>query len=1133
MAQVLIDDFSDDQGPITLTSPGTTNDATTGSMLGGEREIFMEYLGGEPSSFTVQVTQGEYRHGQDPGVTGISTITWDGDGDAGAQGVSSGGFTTRQDFTAGGQDAFKLFLVSADQDAVLDIEIFSGSPDCTTDSSSTSVTLTEGANNEPLIIPYSDFSGNVDFTDVCAVQVTVDGSSTASLDVIIDLTENTTLPDLTATKTNSTGGDAAIGETFQWSIEVANASGSEDAVFDFTDVMLTDDLPSGPTYSNVTVNTGSTTTTDGGEISCGISSNTLSCSVADPGGSPFGTVAIPGGGSFTVSFDVTPQSTGTIDNPPGPDGVCEANPNATSDPGESDMTNNACSNQVTVDSPDLTADKVNDVNGATSIGTTFTWTTTVENAGAADASYADGEEIFQDDLPSGPNYTNLTVNDGGLTAGGVSCSLASNTITCTASGATTIAPTESFSVAIDVTSNSPGTLSNPRSGGICEADANDLVPESDEGNNSCSDDVTIQAADLIAEKTNDTGGSTPLGTPFQWRITVTNDGVADADFTDGTEMLRDDLPSDADYTNASVSVSVTSGNVVCALATNQLSCDADGATTMATNDSFTVTFDVEPTAPGDLVNPTGGVCEADPTDALEESDNGNNSCSDTVSVEAPDMTATKANDASGSFQSGGSASVGVTFQWRITVSNDGSADADFADGVRLLVDELPSSPTYANVAVDNSGISGSAACEITSNALTCRADGAVTMIPNDAFVVTFDVTPTIFQDLDNPRAGGVCETDPDDVAEEQNETNNACSDSLSVSASDLQATKMNDASGGVVDVGQTFNWTIELGNAGSSPAQFPNDAIILRDDLPGSATYAQPTLANANNIAGTIDCSIDTGSTLTCLADGAVTFNGTASVDVVIEASPVMFGTATNPRATGVCEIDPANTVVESTEDNNSCSDTLEFDAIVALEVSKALRVSQQDPILHYTITITNVGGKDQTDNPGNEFEDTLPEFTQLVAHTMRANRGDLSFNEASNTLVWNGVIPSEQTLEIEFTVESQQGIVLGNALPTGIWGAVWALALVGLIVLARRQRRAMSTLLVLLALGVSLVGCTSAVDNPFGFDSEICNQGFVHFDPDTDGTNNATRPTDDPSTPEPNDPTCILFLPGASFDDP
>ncbi|MDX1747822.1 MAG: hypothetical protein R3324_17960, partial [Halobacteriales archaeon] len=38
-AQVAIDDFSDDQGPITLTSAGTTNDSTTGTMIGGEREI--------------------------------------------------------------------------------------------------------------------------------------------------------------------------------------------------------------------------------------------------------------------------------------------------------------------------------------------------------------------------------------------------------------------------------------------------------------------------------------------------------------------------------------------------------------------------------------------------------------------------------------------------------------------------------------------------------------------------------------------------------------------------------------------------------------------------------------------------------------------------------------------------------------------------------------------------------------------------------------------------------------------------------------------------------------------------------------------------------------------------------------
>ena len=1131
---VTVDTFETDQAEITADSgtPSNSSAVSGTGILGDQREVQVLYDSG-PGSVSVLVINDQYNHSQDSQVTGSSVITWDGTQTGDTVGTVDSSFSPRVDLTNGGaQDAFELFLIFSDADVQFTVEIFHGSTNCTDSSSTATRTLNRTFNNESLIIPFDDFSPSNSFTDVCAIQATIDGTNKPAADVTIDFNQATALPDLTATKTNDTGGDAAIGETFGWAIEVANAPGSEDAVFDFTDVLLTDDLPSGPTYSNVTVNTGTTTTTDGGEISCSISSNTLTCSVADPGGSPFGTVAIPGGGSFTVTFDVTPQATGTLDNPPGPDGVCEANPNGTSDPVESDLGNNACSDQVVVDSPDLTATKSNDVGGATSIGTTFTWTTVVENTGAADAGYADGEEIFQDDLPTGPSYTSLATDDSGITTGGVACTLSSDTITCTAVGTTAIAPGESFNVSIDVTSNTPGTLSNPRDGGICQADPNELVAESNEGNNTCSDEVTIQAADLTANKTNDTGGSVPLGGSFQWRITVTNDGVADASFSDGEEILRDDLPTDATYAINTVTVSVSSGDVTCSISANQLSCDSDGGTTMAANDSFTVAWDVTPTAPGDLVNPTGGVCEADPNDILEESSNANNGCGDTVTVEAPDLTATKENDASGSFGSGGSASVNVTFRWRIIVANGGSADAGFTDGDLLLIDELPTSPTYANLSVNDGGISGTVDCAITSNTLTCTASGNVTMAPSTSFEVTFDVTPTIFQDLDNPRTGGICRTDPGDNEEEENENNNDCSDSVSVSASDLQADKTNNAPGGVVDVGQTFQWTIELVNAGSSPAQFAPNAVILRDDLPGEATYAQPTLANSTTITGTIDCSIDSGSSLVCRANGAVTIGGNGSIDVVVDATPVMFGTVTNPRATGVCEIDPANAVVESADDNNTCSDTLEFDAIVALEVSKRVRVSQQDPILHYTITITNVGGKDQTDNPGNEFEDALPQFTQLVAHTMRANRGDLVFDEAANQLVWNGVIPSEKTLEIEFTIESEQGIVLGSAVSTGTLGLLWTLALLGLIALARR-RRAMGTLVILLALTVTLTSCTSAVNNPFGFDTEICNQGFVHFDPDTDGTNNATRPTDDPTTSAPNDPTCTLFLPGASFDGP
>jgi hypothetical protein len=147
----------------------------------------------------------------------------------------------------------------------------------------------------------------------------------------------------------------------------------------------------------------------------------------------------------------------------------------------------------------------------------------------------------------------------------------------------------------------------------------------------------------------------------------------------------------------------------------------------------------------------------------------------------PDLTATKTNDTSDF------ANVGDSFEWSIRVENEGESDATFAEDELLLKDDLPSGPTYDNLAVDDSNVTtGSVDCAITADQLTCWADGgAATLEPGDYFDVTFDVTPTFAQlgPLDNPASGGTCTADPDNVVDEgDNEDNNDCSDSVGVTA---------------------------------------------------------------------------------------------------------------------------------------------------------------------------------------------------------------------------------------------------------------------------------------------------------------------------------------------------------------
>lgn len=145
--------------------------------------------------------------------------------------------------------------------------------------------------------------------------------------------------------------------------------------------------------------------------------------------------------------------------------------------------------------PDLTAVKANNVSGIVAVGGSFNWTITVANsATAGSASFANTQVLLTDNLPtSGATFSvPATATNAGGTTGTISCAIATSTLTCTASGAVTIPPGGSFSIAVAVSNTVTGSLVNPKSGGICRADPNTVVGEINEANNDCADTVTVQ-----------------------------------------------------------------------------------------------------------------------------------------------------------------------------------------------------------------------------------------------------------------------------------------------------------------------------------------------------------------------------------------------------------------------------------------------------------------------------------------------------------------------------------------------------------------------------------------------------------------------------------------------------------------
>jgi uncharacterized repeat protein (TIGR01451 family) len=164
---------------------------------------------------------------------------------------------------------------------------------------------------------------------------------------------------------------------------------------------------------------------------------------------------------------------------------------------------------------------------------------------------------------------------------------------------------------------------------------------------------------------------------------------------------------------------------------------------------------------------------------------------------------------------------------------------------------------------------------------------------------------------------------------------------------------------------------------------------------------------------------------------------------------------------------DTGHTVVELNESNNCL--TIDAELLVSpnaplIEATKIIDRDTYEPgaIVRYEVTIWNIGCADQEDNPGHEFTDTLPTGVTPTGY-VTASRGTIAVS--GSEIVWDGDLPAGGSVTLVFKGR--------------IDGAVADLA-------------------------------------------ELCNQGFVFWDSDGDGTNDRSEPTDDPGTPADDDSTCF-----------
>ncbi len=436
-------------------------------------------------------------------------------------------------------------------------------------------------------------------------------------------------PDLTAVKSNNVAGSVAAGAPWIWTVDIANG-GTATATFTAGQIVFVDNLPNASVgYGTPTVSppTGGAS----GPLTCEVDFTVRLTCVANGGA-----VSLPPGGAFRIAVSAVSATLGTFANPRA-GGACTVDPNNTVAEGAGEA-NNACADTVTVRGPDLTVTKTNNVGGAADVGAPWTWTVTIANSGVVAASFASGQMVAVDNLPNtSVTYGTPTVTPVGGAGGPLACTVDFTVrLACVANGGVVTIPAGgSFRITLAATATVPGVYANPRAGGACQVDPNSAVVESNEGNNTCTDQVRV-GPDLTAAKVNNVGGAADVGAPWTWTVTVTNAGTSAVTFSATQAVVFDHLPTNVTYGTPTVTPSGgASGPLVCTVDfTLRLACfAAGGAVTLPPGGSFQIAFTATAGAPAVFASPRAGqTCAVDPNGIIAESVETNNDCGDTVTV---------------------------------------------------------------------------------------------------------------------------------------------------------------------------------------------------------------------------------------------------------------------------------------------------------------------------------------------------------------------------------------------------------------------------------------------------------------------------------------------------------------------
>ncbi len=301
--------------------------------------------------------------------------------------------------------------------------------------------------------------------------------------------------------------------------------------------------------------------------------------------------------------------------------------------------------------------------------------------------------------------------------------------------------------------------------------------------------------------------------------------------------------------------------------------------------------------------------------------------------------------------------------------------------------------------------------------------------------------------------------------------NSASATSVVLSPSNVAGTK---TFSGTTYPGSTITYTVTLTNSAAFDQQ-NNPGSEFTDILPAALT-----LVSANATSGT---AVATVATNTVTWDGVVPASGSVTITITATIkSNVTVGTTISNQGSIAYDADGNGTNEASrvTDDPSigGASDSTSFVSTSPATISVATKtVSGQfraNGAVVYTVTLTNSGPSTQLDNSGHEFNDVLPAGLTLVS--ANATSGTAVATVGTNTVTWDGTLAASASVTITINA------TVNAAVP------------------------------------------------PF---TTITNQGTASYDANGDGTNEATKVTDDPSIGGAADATSFVTQSPASLASP